>query len=616
MIMIQGYAERGRRPAAVVVVGAGPAGTCVLERICANAPDLIGDGGLDVHVVDPYPHGAGRAWRAGQSERLLATSAAGDVTVFADVSPDGGSYADGPLPGGRFAGASPAGGPFGDAPARRPGPVGSGPSLAEWLGREPGYVPARSEVGRYLAYAFERAVRGAPRGVRVHLHRDRAVGLTGAAGRERVELSGGTRLDADAVILAQGQHGVRPSPDEAGHAAFAARHGLLYLPSGDAVDPGPLPAGEPVLVRGAGQAFAGLVALLTSQRGGRFTSGRGGELVYLPSGAEPLLYVGSRRGVPYQAGPGRPRTGPPPLLPRFLTSATPPEELRQAVAKELAYTYYHELFTAHPARTRTGWDAFEAAFERAEWGGKEMRALVTRSVPRFADRLNLDRLDRPLHGMRFGDLAGLQRWMHGYLAAGLERRADPANSADLAMIHGLRSARAVLADRAPDPWFERLFRFLAGGPPVSRLAELRALARAGVVTFLGGGLRVEQDERVAGWRASGTAVPGSVGARVLVEARLPEPDVSRAADPLVAGLYGRGECRETWGLLDVRLTDRRLISRAGDVHPRRFALGPWTAGGAAGFARPGGDDAMLRQADAVARAVLTQVAGARLTAAA
>ncbi|MFI6789636.1 FAD/NAD(P)-binding protein [Nonomuraea sp. NPDC050383] len=549
--MKQGYAERGRpRPAAVVVVGAGPAGTCVLERICADAPDLIGDGGLDVHMVDPYPHGAGRVWSAGQPERLLATSAAGDVTVSAD--------------------------------------------------------------------AFERAVRGAPRGVRVHLHRERAVGLTGAAGRERVELSGGTRLDADAVILAQGHHGVRPSPDEAGQAAFAARHGLLYLPSGDAAGPGPeqLPAGEPVLVRGAGQAFAGLVALLASQRGGRFTSGRGGELVYLPGGAEPLLYVGSRRGVPYQAAPGRLRTGPPPVLPRFLTSATPPEELRQAVAKELAYTYYHELFAAHPGRTRMGWDAFEAVFERAEWGGKEMRALVTRSVSRVADRLNLDRLERPLHGMRFGDLAGLQRWMHGYLAAGLERRSDPANSADLAMIHGLLSARAVLADRAPDPWFERLFRFLAGGPPVSRLAELRALARAGVVRFLGGGLRVEQDERLAGWRASGTAVPGSVSARVLVEARLPEPDVSRAADPLIAGLYARGECRDTRGLLDVRLTDRRMVGRAGDVHPRRFALGPWTAGGAAGFARPGDDAAMLRQADAVARAVLTQTTEARLTAAA
>ncbi|GAA3141513.1 FAD/NAD(P)-binding protein [Nonomuraea roseoviolacea subsp. carminata] len=525
VIMKQGCAggDRGRA-GTVVVVGAGPAGACVVRRLRARLPEPSGDG-LDVHVVDPYP-----------------------------------------------------------------------------------------------SHAFERAARATPGPVRVHLHRERAAGLTGGAGRQRVELSGGTRLEADAVVLALGDHGAPPSPAEAEQALFAARHGLLYVPAGQAADPDPglLPAGEPVLVRGAGSAFTRLLALLVSERGGRFAGGRGGEPVYLPSGDEPLLYVGSRRGVPHQARPGH-RLARPPALPRFVTRDTPPEELRRAVGKELAYAYYHELFTAHPERTRVGWDAFEAAFEQAEWGGKEMRALVTRSVPRFADRLNLDRLDRPLHGMRFGDLAGLQRWMHGYLAAGLERRADPGHSADLALVHGVLSARAVLAGREPDPWFERLCGFLAGGPPVSRLAELRALARAGVVTFLGAGMRVDQDERTASWRASGATVPGAVGARALVEARLPGPGLSRAVDPLIAALRARGECRETTGLLDVRAADRGLVTAAGDAHPRRFALGPWTAVTARPedhTARPEDDAALPGQADAVARAVLARTAASPLGAAA
>ncbi|MEV0383436.1 hypothetical protein AB0I15_25730, partial [Nonomuraea sp. NPDC050643] len=195
-------------------------------------------------------------------------------------------------------------------------------------------------------------------------------------------------------------------------------------------------AGEPVLVLGAGRTFADLAALLTVGRGGRFAEGRHGETIYVPSGAEPLLYVGSRRGVPSHARPGHPLTTPPSDPPRF-----PEEDLRAAVAKRLAYAYYHELFTRHPERTRTTWRAFEAAFARAGWGGKELRALVTKSVPRFADRLLLDRLANPLHGMRFGDLAGLQRWMHGYLAADLERGSDPAFSADLAMLHAPRGAR-------------------------------------------------------------------------------------------------------------------------------------------------------------------------------
>ncbi|MEV4577693.1 FAD/NAD(P)-binding protein [Nonomuraea jabiensis] len=567
---------------AVAVIGAGPTGTSVVERICANAPELLGDHQLDVHVVDPYPHGAGRVWRADQPDLLWANSAAADITVFTD----------------RSVGCE--------------GPLRPGPSLAEWLGSEPGYFAPRPVLGRYLSFAFGQVVRTAPPNVRVRLHRAAAVGLTDVRGGQRVELSGGGALEVDAVVLAQGHQGALPSPPEAEELAFAARHGLAYLPAGYAadLDPGVIPAGEPVLVRGAGLAFADLLALLTSGRGGRFTE-HGGELRYVPGGSEPHLYVGSRRGVPYHAKIGYRLAAPPPGLPRFVTPGTPAGELRRAVAKELAYAYYFELFNGHPSRTRMGWDAFEPAFAAAEWGAKEMRALVTRSVPRFADRLQLDRLERPLRGMRFGDLAGLGRWMAGYLTAGLERRADPAHSADLALIHGLNALRGVVP---ADPWFQGLYNYLASGPPASRLAELRALARAGVVTFLGEGIRVGRDERAGVWRAVSASVPGAVEARALVEARLPEPTVARSTDPLLGALFARGECREESGLLDVRLPDRRLVARTGAVHPRRFALGPWTAGGpgTAGFARPGVNAPLLRQADALARTLLSVTAAARL----
>ncbi|MCK2218405.1 hypothetical protein MF672_032110 [Actinomadura sp. ATCC 31491] len=338
--------------------------------------------------------------------------------------------------------------------------------------------------------------------------------------------------------------GERPGPEERAEAAFAARHGLLHLPAGPDQERGleRVPAGEPVLVRGSGQAFADLLPRLTAGRGGRFSRGREGEPVYLPSGHEPLLYVGSRRGVPHHARPGYDLAGQ--ARPRRFPYEG---DERRATAKELAYAYYRELFTAHPSRTRTTWAEFEPAFARAEQGGKEMRALVTRSVPRFADRLHLDRLARPLHGMRFGDLAGLQRWMHGYLAADLQRRADPGFSPDLALIRALLAARPRMAG---DPWFDGLCGLLADGPPLDRQAELLALARAGVVTFIGATPRIERDED--GWRASGPTAPGSTRARTLIEARRPRSGPA-GADPLIAGLHARGECRDIAGLLDVRL---------------------------------------------------------------
>ncbi|MFC4059227.1 hypothetical protein ACFOWE_13035 [Planomonospora corallina] len=114
------------------------------------------------------------------------------------------------------------------------------------------------------------------------------------------------------------------------------------------------------------------------------------------------------------------------------------------------------------------------------WCGGSGDSGRRRAVP-VADRLDVGRIDRPLHGIRFGDAAGLRRWMDGYLAAALERRSDPAHSADLALIGGLRSVRAVLAGLpagrlAPDPWFAGFSAFVAEGPPAPRLEELRAPA--------------------------------------------------------------------------------------------------------------------------------------------
>jgi len=116
------------------------------------------------------------------------------------------------------------------------------------------------------------------------------------------------------------------------------------------------------------------------------------------------------------------------------------------------------------------------------------------------------------------------------------------------------------------------------------------------------------------WVARSPEIPGSeVRVTTLVEARLPEPDLRRTADALLAGLLRTGQCRphvvdgyETGGL-DVTERPYRLMDRQGRVHSRRFAFGVPTEGvhwvTAAG-ARPGVDSVTLSDADAVARALL------------
>jgi hypothetical protein len=108
--------EQPPSPAVLVVVGAGPRATGLLERIAANAPELWDEERqLRIHLVDPHPPGPGRVWRREQSALLRMNSMAEDVTMFIDES------------------------------STVEGPVRPGPSLAEWAaqfsGRSPRYAP-------------------------------------------------------------------------------------------------------------------------------------------------------------------------------------------------------------------------------------------------------------------------------------------------------------------------------------------------------------------------------------------------------------------------------------------------------------------------------------------
>ena len=76
-----------RDRAAIAIVGAGPRGAGLLERIAASVPELLPRvGALDVHLIDPYPAGAGRIWRHEQSPLLAMGMAHGGRHGFRPVS--------------------------------------------------------------------------------------------------------------------------------------------------------------------------------------------------------------------------------------------------------------------------------------------------------------------------------------------------------------------------------------------------------------------------------------------------------------------------------------------------------------------------------------------------
>ncbi|MER6462505.1 FAD/NAD(P)-binding protein [Streptomyces sp. NPDC001228] len=569
----------------LVIVGAGPRGTGLLERIAANAPELYAGEGLDIHLVDPHPPGAGRIWRAAQSPLLWMNSHAEDVTMFTDET------------------------------VRMTGPVREGPTLHEWAELDGRTFADRQIQGRYLRHVYDRAVAGLPDGVTVHHHPSRALRVSGPRdGRQQVWLEGRPDpLVADLVVLALGHLDADLDPEQQALAAYAGTHGLVHLPPDFTADSdlSALRPGEPVLVRGFGLAFVDLMVLLTEGRGGRYEAD-----TYVPSGREPVLYVGSRRGVPYHSKIGYDWTGSRPPLPRFLGPAEIDElrarpggfdfrrDVLPLVEKELGFAHYHRLFTVHPGRTAVAWRDFEEKYAAAGTEA-EIRALVAAAVPDPADRLDLAALDRPLDGVRFGSHEEFQEGLRAYVEADLSRRHDPEYSADLAVFLGLLSVYGQLV-RLGDigPWWHGFFSYLASGPPGPRLRQLLALSRAGVVRFLGAGTEVTARDGV--FAASAETVPGFVvEARALVEARLPEPTVGRARDTLLRELLSDGAAETPEGLLRVDPADGRVLDGGGRPHPRRFALGPFTDARTPGaFTRPRTGGPAFRQNDGTARAAL------------
>ncbi|MEU9449170.1 FAD/NAD(P)-binding protein [Streptomyces sp. NPDC048277] len=574
----------------LVIVGAGPRGTGLLERIAANAPELYAGSGLDIHLVDPHPPGAGRIWRAAQSPLLWMNSHAEDVTMFTDET------------------------------VAMDGPVREGPTLHEWAGLDGRTFVDRQIQGHYLRHVYDRALADLPDGITVHHHPRRALRVSGPReGRQQVWLEGRPRpLLADLVVLALGHLDAELDPEQAELAAYAETHGLVHLPPDFTADSdlSALRPGEPVLVRGFGLAFVDLMVLLTEGRGGRYDGD-----TYVPSGREPVLYVGSRRGVPYHSKIGYDWTGERPPLPRFFGPDEVGELLARPggfdfrrdvwplVAKELGFAHYHRLFTVHPERTAVAWRDFEEKYAAAG-SDAEVRALVAAAVPDPADRLDLAALDRPLDGLRYGSHEEFQDALRAYVEGDLSRRHDPRFSADLAVFLGLLSVYGQLVRLGNiGPWWHGFFSYLASGPPGPRLRQLLALSRAGLLKFVGAGMTVAAEDRV--FRASAATVPGfAVEARALVEARLPEPSVGRARDALLRELRTDGAAETPDGLLRVDPADGRILDGGGRPHPRRFALGPFTDGRTPGaFTRPRTGGPAFRQNDATARTALAFLRG-------
>ena len=625
----------------IVFIGGGPRSAGILERLAANKPGLF-DGPLSIHVVEPYEPGSGRIWRYDQSPGLLLNSTAADVTMFTD----GSVACDGPSVDGPGLAAWAAGvldGSIRDIPQLEP-------HLLEQLhALRPGSFPSRQLQSRYLEWFFRRVVAALGPDVTVTVHRDTATAVEhlapgpGGGAKYRVRLASDGVLEADLVVYSLGHTDSRADPESARLADFAARHGGFHAaPSYTTdVDYSAIAPGQDVLVSGMGLAFVDLLVLLFEGRGGRFEDRPDGGLDYVPSGAEPRLWAGSRRGVPYHSKISSTLRGEPVGLPRYLTAAAVESllaaheeldfrtQLWPLIAKDAGYAYYRELFTGYPERVHGGWEEFSAQFDALDWYGRELVDLVAAAVPDPALRLDLEALDQPFSGCAFADHAAVQRSVVSYIERDLKLRTSPDHSETLALFTALLRVYMELGRLVPQErlnsrsqqavhgWWHGFFSFVDSGPPPHRLREILALHRAGLLQFLGSGMWVRPDEASGRFVAGSFQSPVVVDAPAYIEARLPSPSVARSANPALADLHdaGRGTEQSLLTSDGPHSTGKLLVSSSHEVlapdggrQAGLFAVGPWTSGwGAGAFARPGTNAAPFRENDALARRLLTEL---------
>ena len=654
--------QGGTGPVRLVIIGAGAAAVMLLERLRAShrreAPGLA----LDIRLVDPHEPGGGRIWRRTQSPLLKLNSMLEDVAFFTDPS------------------------------CTIDGPIEPGPSLAEWV-REvragriplPDWSDARLEAevagiddrefptrrlnSAYLGWAYREVLRRAEPTVEVGWVRGRVTSVTpapapaGAVTGEAlhaVQLETGDRLEADAILYAVGHNGSCPSDDSFEMERFASRHGLGYVaPAFTAdIDLDWIPAGDEVIVRGMGLAAVDLVVLLTEGRGGVFERDSAGRLRYLPSGREPALSLGSRRGVPYRSKVTSVPVGSPVELEYLgesfhasLTDRTTPldfdADVWPLIQAELITGYYRELFTGHPDRVVGDWESFAGQLRGllAEPGGADseaLTALVAAHVPHADDRFRFASLDRPLDFLPDDLLSGaaagtgpsersaddaVQQRVLQHIEQDLRQRTRQDHSAtQVLFLTALFSYMSV--SQVPVEWWNArsrahslprrwhsFFSYVASGPPSHRLEELVALAEAGTVRFLGGQVQVELDDRVGQFVASGSARTAAGiadtcrAARTLIDAWLPEAQAERSDNPLLRHLINGGIATELQ-VSDIDFagsTGQVVVGENGELpgSPGQFAVGPFTSIPPAGaFTRPGIDSLSFKLHDRTARAIL------------
>lgn len=637
-------------PLTIAVIGTGPRGISVLERLVhrlnTRGPS---DHPVRIYAIDAVEVGAGRVWRTDQPGWFTMNTVVGQVTMYSG-GPDGG-------------------------PAR----PGAGPSLGQWAAERsrthgeqplgPDDYASRQRYGQYLRFVFDTIRSHVPPGAELLPVHARITALgPRPAGGYHLELDHGFglglgSLTVDRVVLATGHPTNAPTAAEQELLDFATRHPQLHYVAADSaaemdLSLAAVPPRTAVGIRGMGLSFYDVMLSLTVGRGGTFVTATDGSLTYRPSGAEPHIVAASRSGLPIPAR-GRNQKSPQySHAARFLTraaladarhhreqvSGSPRLDFAQDVLPLLLREVEHVYCTTH-VRTRLG-EATAAAFARRHLAvagdPQAVRALLAETGLPDVEPLDIFRLARPFAHRHFSSPAAFRSELLRYIRYDLDQAELGNHDGPLkAALDVLRDIRNVVREAVdyggllPESHrhafltdFLPVNALLSAGPPRERVQQLLALIEAGLVDIAGPDARFTADEQAGRFHIHSPQVDGSGHhLTALIEARIPTPALARDTSALMRRLLDDGIVSEyvvedlvhgqrlDSGGMAVTPAPFHVIDRDGKVLTDLYAIGiptehtRWFT--QVGSSRPGVSTLFYRDADAIAADLLADPARPR-----
>jgi len=581
----------------IAILGLGPRGLNVLERITAYVCNGYSSQPIHLHLIEPGVPGVGIHYDD-QPDYLLLNTVASQITMFMDPT------------------------------VKDAGPLLPGPNMYEWAAGldDPRYnqctpncyLPRRL-FGEYLHWVYQYLCRRLDRFCKVTLHKTSAKDVIHKPDQTfSILCDDQTEIDADFLFMATGHSENYPDERDRARIQFVENNRFRnrYL---QYVMPGPapihthfkdVPPGATVAIEGMGLTAIDAIASLTVGRGGRFhRNAETGDLCYKPSGDEPCLAIISRSGLPLSCRAINQKGASDQYQARFLTA----DQVRHwkmtknrgeldffndvfpLLLKDMQYVFY----TTQATKLYGNSYAHLLGEMLVHLGAEATENLIVNDCPGI-ELFRWENIANPIDDSALGDPDAYRKWLISFLEQDLhEAQLGNVSGPYKAACDVLRDVRDNLRNAVDFGWLspeshqQFLRRFipvmnrLAVGPPVQRLEEMIALYKAGYLDIgFGPNPKVALSEGAAQFQIVSTTFKEqqkSIYADVLCKAQIPKSSPTQDRSALIQNLMKRGLIRPfTNGNVDVggiEVDDQlNLVTSSGESVPNAWALGTVSEG--------------------------------------